>query len=327
MKKLFLLVFLAIFANTAFTQSMLPNGDMENWYPVIIPGTATNYEDLGVDMTDNWLTTLNSLNAVPAPIGPGPVTVFKTDDKYSGTYAAKLVSQTFVMTPFDVFIPGMLGTATLDFQNVRAILGRSCPGWKPTKLQGYFKFEPVNGDSCAAVILLSKWNSTTLQRDTVGYGKLVTKDTVSTYTRFEVPVDYSYPSSNLSPDSITILTVSSAGFNVISFMYSIGQPGSTMYVDDLSLEYPAGIEQSLMPETSITMFPNPANETLTVTLGKTVENGILEIFDVTGKMISTMDLTGKLTVLPVYSLSNGAYFIKIKEGSRLLNTGSFIVRK
>lgn len=327
MKKLFLLFSLAIIATSAYTQSALPNGGMENWYNVSIPALGVNYDDLGTGPTDNWLTTLNALNAIPPPIGPGPVTAYKTDDKYSGNYAAKLVSGVLVMNPYDIFIPGMMGTATLDNAGIRAVLGRACPGWKPTKLTGYYKYSPVNGDSCAAAILLSKWNTTTMKRDTIGMGGIIMKNEVETYTRFEVPVYYVFPSSNLTPDSITILTVSSAGFNLSNFTECRGQVGSTMYVDELALEYPAGIEQPLMAETGLNLFPNPAKETLTVNLTTSVENAFVEIFDVNGKLVCTMDLTGQKTLIPVYSLSNGMYYLKVKEGSRLLNTGSFVVRK
>ncbi|MCK9218563.1 MAG: T9SS type A sorting domain-containing protein [Bacteroidales bacterium] len=328
MKKLMLLLALALFVSAGYTQtSNIPNGDLESWYPVVIPGTTVNYEDLGTGPTDCWLTTMNALNAVPAPVGPGPVTVFKTTDKYSGTYAAKLVSANFVMDPYDVFIPGMLGTATLDMGGSRAILGRACEGCKPLKFKGFFKFEPVNGDSCAFVALVSKWNATTLKRDTVGYGRLFIYDTVATYDKFNVSLEYNYPTSNLVPDSMTLLIVSSGGFDVIKFMLSQGQVGSTLYVDELSLEYGVGMEQVLMPEVGVKLYPNPASETICVELSKQIENGLLEVYSANGKLVSTMNVSEQKSTLPVYSLANGSYFFKLKAGKHLLNSGTFIVKK
>ena len=77
MKKLFLLFSLAIIATSAYTQSALPNGGMENWYNVSIPALGVNYDDLGTGPTDNWLTSLNALNAIPPPIGPARLPLLK----------------------------------------------------------------------------------------------------------------------------------------------------------------------------------------------------------------------------------------------------------
>ena len=328
MKKLLLICSLAFLALSAFTQSNIPNGDLESWYRVTITGTSVNYDDPGVGPADNWLATLNGLNAIPAPIGPGPLTVFKTDDKYSGTYAARLTSQYFLISAFDsVFIPGMLGTATLDIAKYRAILGRSCQGCKPVKLNGYYKFESVNGDSCTAVILVSKWNSSTKKRDTIGFGRKFFKNNVTTYTAFEVPVNYNYLSSALPPDSMTLLFVSSGGFNVISFTQSHGQPGSTMYVDALSLDYPAGIQQVLMPEISVNAYPNPASDILHIDLNKEVKNGSFEVYNSAGKLVGSYGMPHIVNTIPVSSLTNGTYFFRLISGKELMNTGSFVIKK
>ena len=95
MKHFFTLVLLALALNSAYSQSNVPNGDFENWYNIIVNANL-NYDELGTGPTDNWISTLNTLAQVPPSLqGPGPITVFKTTDKYSGTYAAKGVSALF----------------------------------------------------------------------------------------------------------------------------------------------------------------------------------------------------------------------------------------
>ncbi len=170
MKKLFLAIITIFCFNTGYSQSNILNGDLEEWYQVVVNDTL-NYWQPGIPGHPNFLATLDTLASIAFPIGPGPVTVERTTDKYSGTYAAKLTSK-FFATP-NVFIPGMLGTATLDMPNVRAKIGRACAGCKPLRLTGYYKSEPVNGDSVTAVILVSKWNASTHHRDTIGFGKMV----------------------------------------------------------------------------------------------------------------------------------------------------------
>ena len=324
MKQFFTLVMLVMAMNFASAQSNIPNGNFENWYNVVVSATL-NYDDLGTGPTDNWTSTLNSLAAVPPTAGgPGPVTVYKTTDKYSGTYAAKAISKSFPLGPITIFIPGMIGTATMEMQGVRAILGRPCADCKPIGFSGYYKFEPVNGDSCGAVILLSRWNPTAKKRDTIGYGRMVQKEPVSTYTKFEVPINYT---GTGSVDTITLLVVSSAGFNLVNFMGSVGQVGNTMYVDELMLDYPAGVQQVLMPDVTVSVYPNPASDILNVELSKIVKGGLIEIYSNGGKLVDSFQVSDSKFQVPVYSLPNGAYYFRLLEGKSLLNTGTFMINR
>ncbi|MCX6267931.1 MAG: PCMD domain-containing protein [Bacteroidetes bacterium] len=321
MKQLLTLVLLSLALTSAYSQTNVPNGDFENWYL----NPKGNYDDLGISPTDSWMATLNSLKLVPPTAGgPGPLTVFKTTDKYSGTYAAKAVSAKFQVIAVPIFIPGMIGTAVMDMGGFRALLGKPCPGCKPMRFKGYYKYEPVNGDSCTAVILLSKWNATAKKRDTIGYGKMVQRNAVSTYTQFDIPVNYT---GTGVVDTMTMLVVSSAGFNVRDFMNSKGQVGSTMYVDELMLEYPEGIQQILMPEVAVTAYPNPASDILHIDLSKQVKNGLLEVYNSAGKQVGSYDLSSNGNTIPVYSLVNGVYYYRLLSGKDMLNTGTFIIKK
>jgi hypothetical protein len=321
MKKLLLFVLALIFINAGYTQSNISNGDLENWY--LVTGIdGPDYYQLGTNPNDRYLNTLNELGSLPFPT-IGPVTAYRSTDSYSGTYACKLVSADF--TAFGIFIPGMIGTATLDMQGVRALIGRPCAGCKPLHLKGYYKFEPVGGDSGSVVCLVSKWNAVAKHRDTIGFGKVVFTAPVAAYTPFDVQV--AYPGSSLSPDSLTILCVSSAGYSVINFEGGVGQAGSTMYVDELMLEYPAGIEQSLMPEVNVKVYPDPANEVVTFETGQPVKQGTIEIYDLSGKSMQVVYLSGLKNSCPVNNLSNGTYYFKLRGEGHVLNTGSFVVHK
>lgn len=313
-----------VFLGGVFAQTNVPNGDFEAWYTVTVSPTL-NYEDIGTGPTDNWTATLNSLAAVPAVAGgPGPVTVFKTNDKYSGNYAAKAVSANFPLGIINIFIPGMIGTAVMNNAAVTAVLGKPCNDCRPSKLKGYYKFEPVNGDSCIALLLLSKWNSVAKKRDTIGYGKWIQKDAVSEWSPFEVSVDYT---GTGTVDSITMLVVASAGFNVLNFVGSKGQAGTTMYVDDLALEYPSGIQQNLMPEVSVKVRPNPVSDILTLQTSRNMKDATVDIFSSNGKLVASYTMSGSSQELPVYSLPNGNYHFRLMEGNASLSTGSFIINR
>lgn len=321
MKKLLLTLTALLIIKAGYMQSNVPNGDFENWYNIKVNDTL-NYDQLGANPSDNFLYTLNELASLPFP-AVGPVTAFKTTDAYSGTYACKLTSKEF--TALGIFIPGMVGTATLDMTGVRALLGRPCAGCKPLHLKGYYKFDPVNGDSCAIVCLVSIWDAVKHHRDTIGYAKLVFKSAVTSYTAFDDSLVYR--ATTEVPDSLTILCIASAGFSVINFEGGVGQVGTTMYVDALKLEYPLGIEETLMPEVNVKVYPDPAKEIVTFEISEIVKNGVIEVYNSEGKALQTIEMNKLRNSCPVSNLSNGIYYFKLKGDGRLLNTGSFVVQK
>jgi hypothetical protein len=100
-----------------------------------------------------------------------------------------------------------------------------------------------------------------------------------------------------------------------------------MYVDALSLEYSAGIEQALMPEVGVSLFPNPASDVLNIRLSKEIKNGSFDVYNVSGKLMGSFNASRLESAIPVYSLVNGTYFFRLKEEGKLLNTGSFVIKK
>jgi hypothetical protein len=153
---------------------------------------------------------------------------------------------------------------------------------------------------------------------------MVSHSAVSTYTPFDIQVYYT---GTGTVDTLTYLVVSSAGFNVINFMGSMGQVGNTMFVDDLSLDYPSGIQQVLMPEVAVTVYPNPASDVLHIDVSKEVKNGALEVYNSAGKMVGSYGVSQTSNTIPVYSLISGAYYYRLTAGRELLNTGSFVIKK
>jgi hypothetical protein len=331
MKQIFTLFLIALTMNAAFAQNkthnddfQIPHGDFETWYHVVI-SPSVEYDEIGTGPTDNWMGTLNSLAAVPPTAGgPGPITVYKTSDVHSGNFAAKAVSATFPLGFVNIFIPGMVGTAVMDMANVRAVLGKPCADCRPSRFKGYYKYEPVGGDSCAAMILLTKWNSTAKKRDTIGIGGMVQRDPVSSYTLFDIPVNYF---SSEVVDTMTLLVVSSAGFNLVNFMGSAGQDGSTIYLDDLTLDYASGIQQVLMPEVAATVYPNPASGFINIELSKDVKGGVIEVFDAGMKLAGTFPVSGRINRIGVSGFATGSYYFRLLSGSNLLNSGTFVVNR
>lgn len=122
--------------------------------------------------------------------------------------------------------------------------GREYTGARPTKLSGYFKYQPEAEMSSGSVpseklekdecdIYIQLWSGS----ETIGEGHFITNETVSEYTRFEIPVEYTV--TNKRPDKITIVATSSRYGGYFDGMNVIGQLaiGSTLWVDDFELSY------------------------------------------------------------------------------------------
>lgn len=143
----------------------------------------------------------------------------------------------------NIFI-GSYKTSTTDPAS-SVTFGRPYAGARPTKLSGYFKYQPgaemssgsvpadrtLTSDECDIYIQL--WSGD----ETIGEGHFITNQTVSEYTRFEIPVEYTV--TNKRPDKITIVATSSRYGGYFSGINVIGQLaiGSTLWVDDFELSY------------------------------------------------------------------------------------------
>ena len=208
----------------------LTGGCLDNWTDYT-EGDYTYYEPDG-----GFLYTLNLLSALPPEIGgPGPVTTEKTTEYYSGTMAAKLVSKNFCPSTSCIFIPGMLGSTTLDIPHQTIHLGKPYTQ-KPLRFKGFYKYAPVAGDSALIEVLLTRYNTALGKRDTVAITKNIIKATVTEYTAFDYTL--TYLNNSLTPDTATVLLVSSAGINFTNLTECVGQPGSIMYVDEIDFVLP-----------------------------------------------------------------------------------------
>lgn len=216
--------------DTVDCQLNIPGGCMDEW---------VNWDDgygfICMEPAGKFLRTLNYLTTLPSAIGgPGPQTTDSTRDSYSGKYAALLTTKTFSPQGSPILIPGLIGTDSLDIPNGTIRLGNRYTQ-KPLKFQGYYKYEPVNGDSALVSVLLSKFNTLAGKRDTIALARQVYKNTVSTYTLIDLPLNY-YNSD--TPDTLTLIICSSAGVKFNDLMNCEGQVGSKMWIDEISFVMP-----------------------------------------------------------------------------------------
>lgn len=207
----------------------------KNWYPNA--DASNSYWATG----NEGVTTLGNSNSVPV----------EGSDARNGK-AGKLETVTVALVGYAAGNL-LIGNYSTNLNNMAASVqfGRSYNGARPVKLSGYYKYTPgtsmnKNGkipsdrtltvDECDIYIKL--WSGDAV----IAESHFVTNQTVSDYTHFELPIEYTDMTKR--PDKITIVATSSRyggefeGSGVLNSKV-VGQvaAGSTLWVDDFELSY------------------------------------------------------------------------------------------
>lgn len=270
MKKIFTLyVIIMVFTTQLFSQT-IPNSGFETW---IDANTANSWNSVN-------LLTIHSLQ--------------RTTDKYSGTYAAKVQTQSFLGQT----IPGIASLGNIDIAN-QSVSGGIPFTSKPVSLKGYFKYTPVGNDSMLIAVLLTR----TLGgiKDTIGGGVFSVKTAVSNYTQFNMPIYYDQSIIG-NPDTVNIILLSSAAipFGV----------GSSLFVDELVFDYSTDIKEVQSIEYKV--FPNPAQDVVNINCKNSNNNQVL-IYNITGQVVYNNMFNTSQFKINTSDFKEGIYFIKISN--------------
>jgi hypothetical protein len=114
-------------------------------------------------------------------------------------------------------------------------------------------------------------------------------------------IDFTYV-SGLTPDTLYIL------FSSSTLDYS-PKAGSVLWIDDASVIGSAGVEQLFGSENELSIYPNPANSNVTIDFP---EKATLEIINMEGQVIKSINADGNATTIDISGLANGVYFLKAK---------------
>jgi hypothetical protein len=298
-----LISFILISSYQIFAQQS-PNSSFENW----TSGSP-----------DNWSTSNQSLPLI------GAFTMVTKDvtSPQSGTASAKLTTVTKTI-PFagSYTLPGVLtlGKINIDILNKTASISGGSPfAGTPEKLTGYFKYLPVNNDTCAMGWGLTKWNNGI--RDTIGYGAIAKKGTYDNWTYFEIPLFYRL---NETPDTVNIVFLNTNPLNMNN------HTGTSMWIDNLSFVYgTVGIEGvTFSKELNMYVDPGAKRLVLATSLAKT-EKLDISLFNMAGIESRHWNkvMQQSTEYLDISKLTPGTYVIRISVGNRLVDTRKINILK
>lgn len=288
MKKLFTLLASFLLISDQLDAQTIPNNGLENWVQVF--GT--------IEDPSNWpssnLLTLGGFTSGPS--------VFKSTDKYSGTYAARLVSVPINGNPLPGIMPDTVAIILSGALNTVGNLSlKGIPfNARPDYLDFYAKYNPAGADTAHIYTFLTKWNTNNNSRDTIAVGLTQIPNTVSNYTPYQTNLIYF---STQKPDTAMVLVLSS-GFNK-------PKEGSELFVDQFAFTGgDVGYQEISMSAPVTSHFPNPASSQATIktTYAQPFEVALL---DITGKQCNTFKGKNGIANLDLTKQSPGIYFYRV----------------
>jgi len=202
---------------TAQNQPQLPNGDFEIWAPFTpCPGIDSVTNFVTYDQYHYYERKKANLN----PKCPSVPSTSKTTDAQHGSYALKI---TPLKIATNVYEPNAFASddPTLFLPNSLPFTGR------PIKLVGYYKFIKAGNDAVDIQI-----STTEADGSYIAFGDFTTNTTVTSYTKFEITLDYN-PATKVNPSSLLLLV------RVGDFPDQSGTQGTELYLDNLHFEYGA----------------------------------------------------------------------------------------
>jgi len=281
---------------TVSSQTVIPNGDFETWV------VHSNYSN-----PTYWDTPDSILMTIPIF---GQDVVFKSTDHYTGSYSAKLITKSINIPGATFNCPGVVTLGKISANIVTqtfSVTGGVPINDRPTHLMGYYKFAPVGGDSCVVGLILYKTVSGS--RDTIGTGYFSAKSATADWTHFSAWVNYN---STLTPDTMNILAVSSAQMNM--------NPNTTMYLDDLYLDYTVGVGRQ-DPATGISVYQDKETGRLLVFCEfPSAQNVLARLYNLSGQevySISRETFTNSRLILPYSGLKQGLYILAVQHDGKI----------
>ncbi len=325
MKYILILLSPLLFLNIASAQ-VLSGGNMESWHTISVGFPATQ-----VDAPDHWFGADSLIFTVAPFIG---VTsglqeqMSKSSDAHSGSFAAEVTTKNQGSTLGT--IPGIMANARpgVDILNFDpndpmssiTYTGGTSISSRIGYVSAWLKYSPQNADKAQMVVLAVLAGQGAGGADSiVGNADTVISGQVSSYTKFEVTLNYIDP--NVVPDKLLILFLSSTNANA-----NVPAPNSTLLVDDVEAGiHPNGIKVSLLDNEIVRVYPNPSKGE--VNINTSIKGDLSwDLYTASGQLVSHNDFKGQTTI-NVQEIPAGIYFYTINGNKgNLVRKGKLLIQ-
>ena len=288
MPKQLYIAILSVFISV-INYAQIPNTGFEAWTNTGSYQTPDNWDNLN-QMTNN----------------SGIYTCIKGTPGYSGASYLFLSSKAIAGKGV---VPGVAVSGKIDTVTYKPISGFQF-ALRPQYLSYYMQYMPADpADSSNIKVLLTKWNPSLLQRDTVAFGASYFNAMAHSWFNNGTLLNYM---SGENPDSAII---------VISSSSSVPKNGSYIYVDNLQfIGNVVGISENNSKKSNISVFPNPSNEDVNINFYVEPDKASnLMIYDLNGKLIHKVNELSKNNTINTSQWSKGIYTIQVNSNNQSIN--------
>lgn len=233
----------------------------------------------------------------------------ETTNPYSGSSALKIQTGELGFPVFQT-VPGLVSNGDIDIQN-QSVTGGITFTDRPTAFTGWYRAEPVNGDTYSMIAVLINENT----GDSVGVAIFEGTSTVTDWTFFNQPVQY------LNQQIPTLLQITMFASDPLN-----PQNGSTVYFDELDYEsITVGVQETELAD--IKAYPNPAADMVFFNIEK-AENVVVEVYNMLGLEVLESNFTEMNNRLDVSELSAGTYIWQmISTSGQQMKTGKLLIAR
>lgn len=279
--KNFTVIITVLITVTITAHAQIPNSGFENWT------TVGSYEN-----PTEWNNCNSSATGTLFP-------VTKSSDHYPlsvGSYSIRMENKT-PLTGCSSYGFAQTSNNNYPCKPAFGITGH------PNNFCGYYKSFPQNNDTIQIALMLFK------NGEWVAGAELITTTTISNWTSFNIPI-----STYTLADSATI--VLAAFYNDTTCGFPYGPFGnSILYVDNLSFDnLITALPEHRSMNNMFSLYPNPASDIINLNIDNVNNTNLtVNIYNVVGTLIKTEMLKQNNPKMNIGDLSNGIYFIEVKN--------------
>jgi len=174
---------------------------------------------------------------------------------------------------------------------------------RPDALTGQWQYGIQPSDSGFVGVYLTKWNTSTMQSDSIGGGVGYAIGTLSGWQALNVPLEYF---SAVYPDTAYVFVTSSLNSPV---------DGSSIKIDDLGFGAANSVgEQDQVPD--LHLFPSLATDVVNVAADNPI--AYVTVMDLTGRTVLEKPVVAERATVQVAHLPAGRYLAQVRmlDGKR-----------
>ena len=303
MKKLLTLIATGICLSSTTNAQTLTGGDMETW---------KTYSSAGKSLKrPNGWNTSDSLVAFVKLLGGKTFTARvsqSTTVKHAGTSSAKLEATDLTDSLPTIISNGnftgdLAAIGTGDYSSIKFIGGAAITK-RIMFVHSWLQYSYTGTPDTGLVTVTAFKTGFAVGGGDSAIGEGVSNITsLSSFTKIETQVIYK-DAINV-PDRIVVT------FNTSKFLNPLA--GTVLYVDDVYLSDPTGIETPLINDERISIFPNPSSNSVQINTNMT-ETVIAKCYNQLGQMVTKQSVTGA-SKLDISNWATGSYTLVVEDAT------------